>query len=145
LASREAPRTDDWRFPEQTISSRNGAQPDALFRNTLPRKEQIMAAVRRLTVPTLALLLTLMLGLVLGEVRSAHSYPDKSPAPMRWEYTTMTIDVGELPARLNDLGREGWDVFSLERAGLFLDQAAEGKTRLVTDTLQLTAKRPLKP
>lgn len=101
-----------------------------------------MPTLSRAAIPSAALLL---LGLFIVGNRQAHSFPDESRVPVKWEYSTATVDLGSLPATLNDLGPQGWEVFSVDHVSSVLDQpAGDGKTRLVVEKMQVTARRPAK-
>jgi len=103
-----------------------------------------MSTLTRTALPSLCLLLLAGGLLVIGN-RPAHSFPDEPRAAMKWEYSTATVELGSLPATLNDLGGQGWEVFSLDHVSSVLDQpAADGKTRLVVEKMQVTARRPAK-
>lgn len=67
--------------------------------------------------------------------------PTHSKSP-KWEYTTATVEAAALASKLNKIGVEGWEVFSIERASLLFEQDAEKKTHLISETYQLTARRP---
>jgi hypothetical protein len=70
----------------------------------------------------------------------AQSLPEDR-ADVRFEYHTTEIPAASLQARLEELGRAGWDVFSIERGGSTIEQTADNKTRLVADSFQVTARR----
>ena len=60
-------------------------------------------------------------------------------------FTTATVDLGSLAGTLSELGTQGWEVFSVDHVVSYLDQQeADGKTRLVVEKMQVTAKRPQK-
>ena len=71
-----------------------------------------MFTLSRAALPSLCLLL-LAGGLLVVGHRQAHSFPDESRAPAKWEYSTATVELGSLPGTLNDLGGQGWEVFSV--------------------------------
>ena len=103
-----------------------------------------MSIFPRAFVPSLCLLLLAVGLLVIGN-RPAHSFPEESRAPAKWEYSTSTVDLGSLAATLNELGPQGWEVFSVDHVVSGLEQpAADGKTRLVVEKLQVTSRRPAK-
>jgi len=82
--------------------------------------------------------------LIIGD-RQAHSFPDESRVPAKWEYTTATVELGSLPATLSDLGPQGWEVFSVDHVVSVIEQpGADGKTRLVAEKVQVTGRRPAK-
>jgi len=92
-----------------------------------------------------ACLVILAGGLLLFGNREVHSYPDDTKPPVKWEYSTTTVDIASLAATLAELGPQGWEVFSVDHVASVLDQpGADGKTRLVVEKMQVTAKRPAK-
>ena len=99
-----------------------------------------MIASHRIVVGGLAA--AVLAGFALLAGREALSYPDPSKPAAKWEYKTSTVDAASLQPALDDLATEGWDVFSIERTGLVIEQAPDNKTRLVADNFQVTGRRP---
>lgn len=103
-----------------------------------------MSHVSRAAIPALCVSVSAAL-LLLATTRAAHSFPDEPRTPTKWEYSTATIDIGSLAGTLSELGTQGWEVFSVDHVASVLEQQnADGKTRLVAEKMQVTAKRPLK-
>lgn len=73
--------------------------------------------------------------------REALSYPDPAKPAARWEYKTTTVDAASLQPGLDDMGADGWEIFSIERAGQVIEQTPDNKTRLVADKYQVTGRR----
>lgn len=59
----------------------------------------------------------------------------------QWEYTTDSVEPAVLEKTLNQLGGQGWEVFSIERDSLKFDQDQEKTTHLVTEKYRITARR----
>lgn len=93
--------------------------------------------------------LTAMAGLVtldwLGRPAVSGAADVAATTAVKWEYVTGAVEPGALQARLTELGKDGWDVFSIERIDSTVDQTADGKTHLVSEKLEVSAKRPAKP
>lgn len=104
-----------------------------------------MSPLRRALFPSLCLLIAVACGVVVGTGRPAHSYPDEPREPVKWEYTTATVEAGSLHAHLSDLGKMSWEVFSVVEVGTLIDQTPDGKTHLVSEKYEVTGKRPAKP
>lgn len=97
-----------------------------------------MLAKHRLTISMACAVVALAGGILLFSGGTAASYQQAAAA--KWEYKTNSVDAVNLQLELNDLGEHGWEVFSVTRAELSLDQNA-GQTRLISDKYQVTAKR----
>jgi hypothetical protein len=75
----------------------------------------------------------------------APTFAENAPTSGKWDYSTATVDLGSLAGTLSELGTQGWEVFSVDHVVSYLDQQeADGKTRLVVEKMQVTAKRPQK-
>lgn len=59
-----------------------------------------------------------------------------------WEYQTISVEVGSLANKLTDLGRDGWEVFSILNTDFKVENEPDGKAHLMTVRLEVTAKRP---
>ncbi len=77
-------------------------------------------------------------GLLLSE--PAMSQQDKK-SDGNWEYTTVSIDAAELQRGLDELGKDGWDVFSIVRADSSVGQGNDGKTHITAHSFQVSGKR----
>lgn len=78
----------------------------------------------------------------LGHPAASGGADPNGTAGGKWEYVTGSIEPGSLQARLTELGNDGWEVFSIARVDSVVDQTADGKTHLVSEKLEVTAKRP---
>ncbi len=54
-----------------------------------------------------------------------------------WEYKTISIDRVSLPMTLTSMGSDGWEVFAVTP----IDAALEGNAHVITQRLEVTAKR----
>lgn len=59
-----------------------------------------------------------------------------------WEYQTLSVDLPSLAARLNELGGEGWEVFSIISTDGVVDTQADTKPHVLCQRVEVTAKRP---
>jgi hypothetical protein len=100
-----------------------------------------MSERRRFGLPVVGLLGMALLAMSFLIGREALSYPDTKKPPSKWEYNTATVDATSLQAKLEELGNDGWKVFSIERCRQFMEQDAANKTRLVADQYQVTSRR----
>ena len=89
-------------------------------------------------------------GLMLGAVvvcllseRQALSYPPESK-PAKWQYTTATVEIGALQVKLDELGNGEWEVFAVDHSDSFVEQGGDGKTRLIVEKFQVTARKLVK-
>ena len=60
---------------------------------------------------------------------------------VRWEYKTVAVDANALETTLGNLGKESWEVFSLARADVVVDQGIDGKTHVLVEKYQVTARK----
>lgn len=74
-------------------------------------------------------------------MRPAVSQPAAEKSPQIWRYTTATIAASELEAKLNELGNDGWEVFSILRFDSTLAQDANGENHIRAVQLQVTGRR----
>ena len=89
-----------------------------------------------------------ILGLVLmltalwlfNQAAPTYSAPSENEV-VKWEYSTTGLEASVLPAKLTELGNDGWDVFSIVRTDSVVEQGNDGKTHLTTSQFQVTAKR----
>ena len=100
-----------------------------------------MSERRRFSPPVICLLGVSLLAMGVLIARDAYSFPESKTAPVKWEYNTATVDTTALQAKLEELGNDGWEVFSIERSRQFIEQDAANKTRLVADQFQVTSRR----
>ncbi|MSR57137.1 MAG: hypothetical protein EXS05_05645 [Planctomycetaceae bacterium] len=103
-----------------------------------------MIEARRVVIPSLCVVCLFAVGLLLVPGRPALSYPDEAPSALRWEYSTENVEAGGLLVKLGELSGQGWDVFSVEQFAQGIEQGADGKTRLLVERFQVTARRPMK-
>lgn len=75
--------------------------------------------------------------------RPALSYPPESK-PAKWQYTTATVEIGALQVKLDELGNGEWEVFAVDHSDSFVEQGGDGKTRLIVEKFQVTARKPVK-
>jgi hypothetical protein len=104
-----------------------------------------MHAARTTTLAAAFLATGVLLGTGTFTAPPAVSYADPVTGPMPPQYMTATIDANELEAKIGDLARENWEVISIATASQVIDQAADGKTRIVVEKFQVTARRPSAP
>lgn len=78
---------------------------------------------------------------LLGQLTASQTAPPVTPT-MRWEYTTTMSDPAQLQLRLTELGQDGWEVFSIERADSQLMQPNASENHITTTQYQITGKRP---
>jgi len=78
---------------------------------------------------------------LLGQLTASQTTPAAAPA-VRWEYTTTMTDPAQLQSRLTELGQDGWEVFSIERADSQLVQPNASDNHITTTQYQITGKRP---
>jgi hypothetical protein len=75
--------------------------------------------------------------------RDVRVHAGQETAPVvRWEYRYTEVAPGGVPAALDELGRDGWEVIAVERA--YELESTGSRTRLKPDTFYLFAKRPAK-
>lgn len=101
-----------------------------------------MAVVRKHYARAAALILAVLALGAFWTAGPARSFPADDSAPVKWEYTTIPVEASALPARLNELGEQGWEVFSLERSDHIVEQGSDGNTHLIVVTYEVTGKRP---
>ncbi len=78
-------------------------------------------------------------GLFLAD-RPAASYQNEAKAA-KWQYNVIHIDANALPAKLNELGNDGWFVFSIVRAESKVE-SADGSARIVADKYDVSSRKP---
>lgn len=81
--------------------------------------------------------------MLLGRL-TVSSHSDEPIRHPRWQYNTQLVDAAMLQLRLNELGDDGWEVFSIERADSQLMQQNASEPRITTTQYQVTSKRPAK-
>lgn len=59
-----------------------------------------------------------------------------------WDYQTSSVDLGSLTPKLIELGKDGWDVINIISIDTLIDQTPDGKTHILTQRVEVTAKRP---
>jgi hypothetical protein len=59
-----------------------------------------------------------------------------------WEYQTASVELGSLTPKLLELGRDGWEVFNIISIDTMVDQTPDGKTHILTQRVEVTAKKP---
>lgn len=64
-----------------------------------------------------------------------------APQPSGWEYQTASVDLGSLTPKLTELSRDGWEVFNVISVDTLIDQTPDGKTHILTQRVEVTAKR----
>src|SRR5262245_5104571 len=102
-----------------------------------------MRTTRMLTLAAICLALGALLGGGVFSVPSAYSYADPAAPPP--QYMTAAVDANSLEGKLGDLTRENWEIFSITTASQSIDQGADGKTHIIVDKFQVTARRPSAP
>lgn len=81
-----------------------------------------------------------IIGALLFAERSARSQT-AAPDSVRWDYNTVTVEANALQAKLGELANDRWEVFSIVRGDLSIEQGADNQTRLKTVTFQVTGRR----
>jgi hypothetical protein len=100
-----------------------------------------MRTTGTITLAVLCLAIGAWLGAEPFKPASAFSYPD--PAAIQPpQYTTTIVEANSLEGKIGDLARENWEIFSITTASSSIDQGADGKTHIVVDKFQVTARRP---
>lgn len=86
------------------------------------------------------ILVVALVALAVFGLGPASSQQEGATVKTQWEYHTGNIDPSTLQATLNQLGSDGWDVFSLVRLDSKLVEE-NGGNFIKTTGIQLTAKR----
>jgi len=90
-----------------------------------------------------------MLAVLAGMVVTAGYRLVSVPAPLRaatattpgWDYQTASVDLGSLTPKLMELSKDGWEVVSIISIDTLIDQQPDGKTHIVTQRVEVTARR----
>jgi hypothetical protein len=106
----------------------------------LDSQELAMSAARRLSLP--AVVIAALIAIVFSVSRVALSQPDPIMPIVRWEYTTATVESGDLRAKLAEFGTNGWEVFSINEASQILEYDDDFKTRAIVEKYRITGRRP---
>jgi hypothetical protein len=67
--------------------------------------------------------------------------PASSPRPLRWDYQSVGVEFSGLPARLTDLGNDGWEVVIVLNTDSTVENNAENRPHLLTQRVEIVAKR----
>jgi hypothetical protein len=101
-----------------------------------------MQTARTATLASICLAIGILLGTGLLSAPQAISYAEPVAGPAPAQYTTVTVDTNSLEAKLGDLARDNWEVFSITTASSTIDQGGDGKTHIVIEKFQVTAHVP---
>jgi hypothetical protein len=101
-----------------------------------------MSVARRLSLPIVVIAIATLIVSIFSSNRVALSYPDARQPIGRWVYNTATVESGNLAARLDEFGRNGWEVFSVHPTSQVLEQDQDLQTRLVVERYQITSRKP---
>jgi hypothetical protein len=71
---------------------------------------------------------------------AATAKPEQGVARMVWQYREMEAPANAVQAALEELGRDGWEVFNVYGAATVSDQ--DGVAKLVPHTFYIFAKKP---
>jgi hypothetical protein len=100
-----------------------------------------MHTARKLTLPAICLAAGIVLGTGVFTSPPAMSYADPVVAQILPQYMTATVDANSLEGKVGDLARESWEIVSITTASSVIDQAIDGKTHIVIEKFQVTARR----
>lgn len=92
----------------------------------------------RWTAAVVALVVITGAVLVLGQ--PAVSYQADAETT-KWDYTAVNIPANELPAKLIELGNDGWEVFAIVRVESKV-LPDDGSPRLIAEKYEICAKKP---
>lgn len=104
-----------------------------------------MRTARTLTIAAICLAFGILLGAGTFTAPAALSGADPLAGSAPLQYSTATVDANSLEAKVGDLARENWEIFSITTASSEIDQGGDGKTRIVVEKFQVTARRPSAP
>src|SRR5262249_35295198 len=102
-----------------------------------------MRTTGTLTLTALCLALGALVGAGVFSVPPAYSYADPAAPPP--QYMTTAVDANSLEGKLGDLARDNWEIFSVATSSQSIDQGADGKTHIIVEKFQVTARRPSAP
>ncbi len=89
-----------------------------------------------------AVLFVGILGL-LGTRSEVHTVrANAAAANAGWEYQTASVELGSLSTKLNDLGKDSWDVVMIIPTDSVVDNGPDGKPHVLVQRVEVTAKRP---
>ncbi len=77
-------------------------------------------------------------------VRPATAQMGATAAVVEWEYTSQNVDAASVQTKLNEIGSAGWEAFSVSSTDATVDTAGDGKPHVVTQRMEISAKRPKK-
>jgi hypothetical protein len=87
------------------------------------------------------LLVVGVLGLAFFRTEKHAVQAQTATAAASWEYQTSSIELGSLTTKLTELSRDGWDVFNVIAVDTMINQTPDGKTHILTQRVEVTAKR----
>lgn len=61
---------------------------------------------------------------------------------VKWDYTSVAVEANALPAKLMELGNDGWEVFSIERSEMKVAPGDGGIAQIVAVTYEVSARKP---
>jgi hypothetical protein len=100
---------------------------------------------RKTTLAAICLAAGILLGTGVFTAPLSKSYAEPVAGLLPLQYMTATVDANSLEAKVGDLARDNWEIFSITTASSVIDQAVDGKTHIVIDKFQVTARRPSAP
>ena len=90
-----------------------------------------MPMARKATVEALCLAAGIFLGAGVFTAHLSTSYAQPVAGLIPLQYMTATVDANSLEAKVGDLARDNWEIFSITTASSVIDQAVDGKTHIV--------------
>ncbi len=100
--------------------------------------------IRRFSLKSIApvMILGFMAVLVWGTSHLVGHAQAPTPAP-QWEYHSVGIEFAMLPAKLTELGNDGWEVVHVLHTDQTVDnQQGDDKPHIVARRIEIIAKRP---
>ena len=58
-----------------------------------------------------------------------------------WDYQTVSVELGSLSLKLNELGKEGWEVLMIIPTDSVVENGTDSKAHLLVQRVEVTAKR----
>jgi hypothetical protein len=116
-----------------------GLCPPLAFLKPESGDDAMQQVIRSRWSTALLVAVAMCVGLLLSN-RPAVSYQNDSK-PTKWQYNSIQINANELPAKLTELGNDGWEVFSIVQAESKV-VSADGSAKVVADKYDVTGRKP---